>query len=114
MADDAYIYVEHILTEIEVLNKIAEMADFKKFESDPILFRASAYCIQCISEAVRNLPAKCIADYPEIRWREIRGIGNHTRHEYSHLKAFLFWGIIMNDLGSLQSVMLKLKDEFSR
>jgi uncharacterized protein with HEPN domain len=83
------LYIGHILTEIYVLETILDMHSYDTFRVDPICFRASAYCVQCISEATRNLPADILERYPEIRWRDIRGIGNHTRHEYSNLLPFL-------------------------
>ncbi len=109
MADDPKLYVVHILAEIEVLESIIQKYDFQEFQSDPIVFRGAIYSVQCISEASKNLPSEWLEEYPHIRWRDIRGIGNHTRHEYSRLKPFLIWDIMMDHLPALKNVMIKLK-----
>jgi uncharacterized protein with HEPN domain len=108
MADSPKLFVSHILTEIEVLESIIRKASFQDFQTDPILYRASVYAVQCISEASKNLPEAWLTEFPHIRWRDIRGIGNHTRHEYSHLKHFMIWDVMVDHLPALKDVMLKL------
>jgi uncharacterized protein with HEPN domain len=108
MADNPKLYVNHILAEIDVLEGIARKLSFQDFQSDPVVFRCAVYSVQCISEATKNLPIDWLEEYPHIRWRDIRGIGNHTRHEYSHMKPFLIWDIMMDHLPALKIVMIKL------
>jgi uncharacterized protein with HEPN domain len=109
MADDPKLYVEHIIAEIAVLESIALKFDFLEFQADPVVFRGAVYSVQCISEASKSLPSEWLEEYPHIRWRDIRGIGNHTRHEYSRLRPFLIWDIMMDHLPALKDVMIQLK-----
>ncbi len=111
MVDNPKLYVGHILTEIQVLQGIILKTSFQEFQNDPILYRAAVYSIQCVSEASKNLPAEWLTEFPHIRWRDIRGIGNHTRHEYSHLRAFMIWDIMVDHLPALKAVMFKLNQK---
>jgi uncharacterized protein with HEPN domain len=108
MAVNPKLYVGHILTEIAVLEAIIQKTNFQDFQIDPFLYRAAVYAVQCISEASKNLPAEWLSEYPNIRWRDIRGIGNHTRHEYSHLRHFMIWDVMVDHLPALKGVMLEL------
>jgi uncharacterized protein with HEPN domain len=108
MAEQFQIYVDHILEEIAFLQSHILVMGYESFKTDPIAFRAATYAIQCISEASRNLPRDVTEKFPHIRWRDIRGIGNHTRHEYSKLLPFLIWDIVALHLGSLQTAMLEM------
>ncbi len=103
-------YVDHILEEIEFLQSLILVMGYDKFKSDPVAFRAASYSIQCISEASRNIPAELTEKFPHIRWRDIRGIGNHTRHEYSKLLPFLIWDVIAVHLDSLKDAMLEMRN----
>jgi uncharacterized protein with HEPN domain len=109
MAKDPKLYIEHILTEIEFLERIAEKFNYQDFQADPIVYRGAVYSVQCISEAAKNLPTEWLDEYPHIRWRDIRGIGNHTRHEYSHLRPFMIWDIIIDHLPALKKAVMKLR-----
>ncbi len=108
MMNDSKLYVGHILNEISVLERILQQSTFQNFQSDSISFRAAVYAIQCISEASRKLPAEWLREFPEIRWRDIRGIGNHTRHEYANLRAFMIWDIMVDHLPALKAAIMQL------
>ncbi len=111
MVANPKLYIEHILAEIEILDIIKKSHDFQKFQADPIVYRCAIYCVQCISEASKNLPQEWMEEYPHIRWKDIRGIGNHTRHEYSHLKPFLIWDVLIDHLPTLKTAILKLNEK---
>ena len=110
MAEQISIYVNHILEEIAFLRSHILVMGYDKFKTDPVAFRAATYAIQCISEASRNLPPEVTIKYPHIRWRDIRGIGNHTRHEYSKLLPFLIWDVLAVHLGSLENAVLEMRE----
>ena len=98
MAKDPQIFVNHILTEIEILDRIVRVNTADSFVENDISYRAAIYSIQCISEAVRNLPAAWIADFPTIPWQDIKSIGNWTRHEYYVINDEIIWKVMTEDL----------------
>ncbi len=104
------LYVAHITKEIGFLQSLAETTDFEHFENDALRFRAAAYSVQIISEAVRNLPPEWVADYDKINWKDVRGLGNFTRHEYFRVDAQIIWQIIVDDLQYLHEAMTDFKN----
>ena len=99
------LYVAHIIKEIDFLQDLAEATDFEHFKNDALRLRAAAYSVQIISEAVRNLPVEWLADYDKINWKDVRGLGNVTRHEYFRVDAHIIWQIIVDDLQYLHEAM---------
>lgn len=105
MPRDPTIAVRDCLAEIAILRDVAERATFEAFRKDPILRHAAAYAIQTISEAVRQIPAEWLADFPNEPWAQIKRIGDRIRHEYFRIDDAILWEVITNHAASLQSVM---------
>jgi uncharacterized protein with HEPN domain len=103
------IYVEHILREIEVLLAVPVLYSFDEFKTSALPYRGAIYAIQIISEASRRLPQDWLNDFPEVRWREIRAVGNVTRHEYANLQSALIWEILTIHVPALKTVMLEMR-----
>ena len=97
--------IEHIIDEIDFLASHVAPIPFHVFSSDPALTRAASYSVQIISEAVRHLPQHWLDEYREIAWREIKGIGNFTRHEYASLRLRVIWEIATDRATELKRVM---------
>jgi uncharacterized protein with HEPN domain len=93
MDENSQARLNHIIDEIEFLTTFVATISFEEFASDAKLTRAASYSVQIISEAVRNLPQLWLEKHPHIAWREIKGIGNFTRHEYASLKLRVIWEI---------------------
>ena len=85
--------IEHVIAEIDFLVSHVAPVSFLNFSTDPTLTRAASYSVQIISEAVRHLPQEWLDNHPGIAWREIKGIGNFTRHEYASLRLRVIWEI---------------------
>jgi len=109
MVKSPSIFIDHILLEIAILQTIPQRYSFQQFKSDPLIFRGAIYAVQVISEASRHLPTELTALYPHMRWREIRAVGNVTRHEYANLQAALIWEIITIHAPVLSEVMFDMK-----
>ena len=109
MADHLHTYIGHVQKEITILNDVSRRFSVQSLQNDPLAFRGAIYAIQTISEAVRHFPISVTELYPNIRWREIRAIGNFTRHEYAALQAAVIWEIIVFRVPELQEVILKIQ-----
>jgi uncharacterized protein with HEPN domain len=105
MSKDPTAAIRDCLAEIAILNHIDARITLATFRSDPIMRRAAAYAIQTISEAVRRLPDKWLADYPTEPWGQIRNIGSRIRDEYFRLDDALLWEIMTSDIYALRTVL---------
>jgi uncharacterized protein with HEPN domain len=101
--------IEHIIHEIDFLASHIAPIPFNVFSTDPALTRAASYSVQIISEAVRHLPQHWLDEYREIAWREIKGIGNFTRHEYASLRLRVIWEIATDRATELKRVMQEMR-----
>jgi len=109
MVKSPTIYIDHILLEIAVLQSIPPRYSFQQFKSDPLIFRGAIYAVQVISEASRHLPTELTELYPHMRWREIRAVGNVTRHEYANLQPALIWEMVAIHAPILHDVMIDMQ-----
>ena len=82
MTRDPVIAVRDVLREIAFLRQLSGNTTLLDFRSDPLAFRAAAFSIQTVSEAVRRIPDEWLADFPNEPWSAIKATGNRIRHEY--------------------------------
>ena len=113
MARDPLISVRDALREIEFLEAPVQTSNRADFVTDPLRVRAVAYSVQCISEAVRQLPEERLAEYTDVPWRAIKGAGNKLRHEYYRLEEDILWGIASFDIVPLKAALLALLEKKS-
>ena len=57
-----------------------------------------------ISEAIQS-------KYPEIPWREIKGLRNIVAHAYNKTDDEIIWGTVTNDIEPLRQSLLQIKSE---
>lgn len=93
------------MRELAFLEGVARTHSLATFKADETAYRAAAYSIQTISEAVRHLPDDWLADYPMLPWAAIRSAGNKIRHEYFRLDDAILWKIVTEDGPALRSAM---------
>lgn len=113
MPHDPIIAIRDILRELDFLESIAKSHSLETFRADGIAYRAAAYSIQSISEAVRHLPDSWLADYPAPPWAAIRSAGNKIRHEYFRLDDAILWKIVTEDGPALRSAMTGMLERCS-
>ena len=103
MAGDAGASLEDILDAIAGIEAAVEGKSFETFSSDWLLRHGVQRGIEIISEASRRLPDDLIAGYPNIPWREIRGVGNVLRHEYHSISDRVIWNVVREHLTPLRA-----------
>jgi uncharacterized protein with HEPN domain len=92
----------------DILDAIAEIRlytdglDLDGFRLDGMRRRAVERCIEIISEASRRLPESWKGEQPEIRWRDIAGIGNVIRHDYEGVEVEIIWTVVREHLDPLE------------
>jgi len=105
MPRDATIAIRDCLAEIAILQGMAARLTLQAFHNDPIARRATAYAIQTISEAVRQIPDDWLADFPTEPWGQIKRIGDRIRHEYFRIDDAILWEIVTTDAPALKTVL---------
>ena len=101
--------IDLIIVELDFQVSHIAPVPFIAFSTNPVLTRAASYSVQTISEAVRHLPRQWTDEFDEVEWREIRSIGNVTRHEYASLRLRVIWEIATERSAELKVAMLEMK-----
>ena len=98
--------------EIESLSKELTGLGFENYRDSYGLRRITERAIQIVSEAARAFPEQLRMRYPEAPWADIIAIGNPLRHEYHRIDDKVLWETATVDLLQLQSIILRMLDEF--
>lgn len=101
----------HIRDEIDALQSHLRDVAFDDFAANYLRLRATERAILIISEAVRTLPESMTAEFPDIPWQAIRGIGNIIRHEYERVDPRILWDVINNRLPPLKDAVNPLLEQ---
>ncbi|MFL9827086.1 DUF86 domain-containing protein [Rhodoplanes sp. SY1] len=70
--------------------------------------------VEVISEASRHIGADAKARHPEVRWKDIAGIGKHSRHEYQTVDSLIIWKAVTHDLPILKHALLAIRASLER
>jgi len=95
---DLSVFLEHILENINKIEKFSDNLSKNDFEKDELKQYAIVRAIEIIGEAVKNLPQKFKENYPLIPWKEISGTRDIIIHKYFGLDLNIVWNIIKVDL----------------
>jgi uncharacterized protein with HEPN domain len=101
----------HIRDEIDGFAAALDNIGFEEYCQSYTLRRATERALQIISEATKALPSDLLAQWPDVPWSAIIGIGNVLRHEYQHLDDRRLWEIVTVYLPELHPVILRMLDQ---
>lgn len=93
----------------EIIDNIDAMVGFsagmseQQFYAHRMAYDATERCIARISEAAVKLGLLAETLAPHIPWADIRGIGNHLRHDYSSVIKETIWAIVSKDAALLRA-----------
>lgn len=105
MARSPVVALTDILEAIDLAREAALGLTFEAFDRDRIRKAATERAILTISEAARHLPEEVISRHPDLRWQDIRGIGNRLRHEYWIVDAKIVWEVVQHELNALEAAV---------
>jgi uncharacterized protein with HEPN domain len=77
--------------------------DQASFAQDDKTIDAVERCLARISEAAVRLGETAQEVCPGVAWRDIRGLGNHLRHEYRRVDLSRIWVMVEEHLPALKS-----------
>lgn len=90
-------YCEEI---VQILKK--HHFDRKDFENNAEFQFASGMCIIQIGELVARLDRKFVEKYPDIPWRQIKGMRNIYAHDYDVIDNDMVWMTITEEIPELK------------
>lgn len=85
----------------------------REFAADQMLRDAIEQCLSRIGEAAVKLGEQADTLVPGIAWRDIRGLGNHLRHDYRGVRHADIWYIVSHDLDPLREGCIEAQKRLS-
>jgi uncharacterized protein with HEPN domain len=74
-------------------------------DRDRQLALALLKCIEIVGEAASAVGAETVARYPQIPWRQIRGMRNRLVHGYYEVDLNIVWDTVENNLAPLLAAL---------
>jgi uncharacterized protein with HEPN domain len=98
-------YLHHILDEANYIALAAHGTTKEKFLKDQTIMRAFARSVEVIGEAVKQIPDKLRAQFPQIEWRAIAGMRDRLIHVYYGVDYEIVWDVAANKIPALATVI---------
>ncbi|MDR1500330.1 MAG: DUF86 domain-containing protein [Tannerellaceae bacterium] len=110
--DSDQLRLKHIRQSIEKVEQLAHtLHTCGNFESKWVERYALLYCLEVIGEASINISEDLKEAYPDVAWKEMRGLRNIIVHQYYYLSLTIIWDVVINDIPVLKGqVMGIIKD----
>ncbi len=105
--EDAGRALRDILEAIGMIERFTSGMDFVVFREDPKTVAAVERKLLVISEAAVRLGRIAEETFPDLPWRNIRGIGNWLRHQYDGVELEVVWKTVVDELPPLKSAILR-------
>jgi len=107
---DDWVYIQHILDEIEYLGSLRCTITFEDLTTDRTTEHAVTRSLEIIGEASKNVPEKVKDEYPHIPWRFMAGLRDKIIHGYFAINYDIVWDVIQHKLPELKPQISALLD----
>ena len=102
-------HIRDCIVKIEYLAQILHSQDnfaIKWVEQDAIIRN-----LEVIGEAVSNISDDLKQNYPDVSWKEIKGLRNVVIHQYFGVELSEIWSTVINDIPILKSQIQKIIED---
>ena len=94
--------IEDILKAITKIQHYTRRTTLAKFTKNELLIDAVVRNFEIIGEASKNIPLTIQRSYPELPWKEMKGMRDVLIHHYFGIDTKILWHTTQNNLPKLQ------------
>lgn len=105
----AALRLHDMLESVRGIEKAIVGKTYRDYERSWLLRSGVERGLEIISEASRHLSDDLKARHPDVRWKDIAGIGNILRHDYQRVESRIIWKTVKHDLAPLKKALLALQ-----
>lgn len=95
----------HVLEDLSDIQEFVAGASQEAFVSNKMMHKAVCQSLLNVGEAIKSLPQAFLDQNPEIPWKSIVAMRNHTAHGYHSLQLDIVWAIATHDVPRLIPVI---------
>ena len=107
--------LEHICDCIAKIEHVRNMLHkYDNFEKQWIEQDAIIRNLEIIGEASINISDDLKEKYPEVDWKEMRGMRNFVTHEYFGVSLTIIWDIVIHDIPTLKQQIQNVINDLER
>ena len=104
--------LEHIRDSIAKIEHIARILHTQdNFEAKWIEQDAIIRNLEIIGEAVIHVSDELKQNYPNVLWKEIRGMRNFVTHQYFGVELSEIWSTVINDIPLLKNQIQQIIED---
>jgi uncharacterized protein with HEPN domain len=111
MNDKNLFRIEHIRDCIEKIEYVAKkLHTYDNFEINWIEQDAIIRNLEIIGEAVVNISDDLKQNYPDVAWKEMKGMRNFVSHQYFGVELNEIWSTVIYDIPLLKQQIQQIID----
>jgi uncharacterized protein with HEPN domain len=108
-------YLQDMLDNARRAVQFVKGMDYKKFSKDDKTVYAVIRAVEIIGEAAASVPDEIRSKYPDIPWRDVKGMRNKLVHQYFGINMEVVWQTVQEDLPMLMPILENiLKQEHAK
>lgn len=105
-------HIQDCISKIQELVSLLETYD--QFEEKWIEQHAMIRLFEIMGEASNHVSEHIKKQYPEVAWKEMKGMRNFMTHEYFGLQLDTIWETAVNDIPVLKNQIRQIIQEFEK
>ena len=109
MKKDVAVFIDHILSSIELIESYVANQTKETFLNSPQLQDSVVRRLEVLGEAVKNIPAEFRAQYTDIPWKKIAGMRDMLIHQYFGIDFGLTWKVIERDIPEIKRMFISIR-----
>jgi uncharacterized protein with HEPN domain len=106
--------LQHILECIQKIEIIRGELSYATYTSDWKSQDVIIRNLEVIGEAARHIDEDIILKYPEVAWRDVRGMRNFLIHAYFQVDLDEVWKTASNDISVLKDQIIKIISDLQK
>ena len=107
--------LEHIRDCIEKIEHLTQkLYSQENFEKNWVEQDAIIRNLEVIGEASKNISDDLKQEYPDVSWREMRGMRNFVTHQYFGVELSDIWSTVITDIPLLKTQIQGIIDDIEK
>ena len=105
--------IEHMIETVDSLLRFSANLTMAEYAASLEKQYAVKFAFVMLGEDAARISDDIQNKYPDIPWREIKGLRNIVAHAYNKTDDGIIWGTVTNDIAPLRQRLLQIESELN-